>query len=139
MDERSNIRRVCFKAVWPTAPRDFLICTTHEVQPDGSILIATVSVPDSHFAQQKGYVRGNIRISGYHIQPYVEGAPAMESCGANGSGCSDFIPTVGECRLTLTAHTELGGTLPVSVINMLSTNAPVKIVSCIADIMKKCS
>jgi len=123
IDDLTNIRRVCFKAVWPTAPRDFIICTTHQVQPDGSILIATMSVPDSVFPQQKGFVRGCIRVSGYHIQPY-DSELKLEN----------VMP--GQCRVTLTAHTELGGTLPISVINMLSTNAPLKMLASVSEIMK---
>jgi hypothetical protein len=33
------------------------------------------------------------------------------------------------CKVTLAAHTELGGSLPASVINMLSTAAPLKIMA----------
>lgn len=43
----------------------------------------------------------------------------------------------GSCKVTLTAHTELGGTLPSSVINMLSTAAPLKMMSAISEIVKR--
>jgi hypothetical protein len=133
VDDRTAIRRLCFKAVWPTAPRDFLICTSHHTFADGSVLISTMSAPDTLCPQQKGYVRGNIQISGYHIQPYQSSGEKIMFEGSNGHAAIQ----PGECRVTLTAHTELGGTLPVSVINMLSTNAPMKILQSVADIMKK--
>ena len=40
-------------------------------------------------------------------------------------------------KVTLVAHTELGGSLPASVINMLSTQAPVKMLAAIGVIVKK--
>lgn len=67
------IKRVCSKAVWPTAPRDFIICTTWQEQADGTILLATMSVGDEVSPPAKGYVRGCIQISGYYIQPFTEG------------------------------------------------------------------
>eukprot|EP01038_Epipyxis_sp_PR26KG_P012645 gene12645-16953_t len=126
VDENTNVRRVCFKAVWPTAPRDFVICSTWHENPDGSILIATTSVPDEMCPPEKSFVRGSIQISGYHIQPY-ESLGEADRDGVN----------AGECRLTLAAHTELGGSLPASVINVLSTGAPVKIFAAIKDIISK--
>ena len=125
----ANLRRVMYKGVWPTTPRDFIICTTHEVQPDGSVLIATISAPDSLSPMNKDYVRGNVQISGYHIQPYsTEHSVSLDGIKPISSG---------ECKVTLVAHTELGGSLPASIINCLSTNAPVKILSQIAEIMKR--
>jgi hypothetical protein len=44
---------------------------------------------------------------------------------------------VGGCKVTLTAHTELGGILPSSVINMLSTTAPMKILTAINAVTTK--
>jgi len=128
----ANIRRVCYKGVWPTTPRDFIICTSHEVLEDGSILIATTSAPDVACPQHKDYVRGTVHISGYHIQPYnADNVITLESCGKSTPLCP------GECKVTLIAHTELGGSLPASIINCLSTNAPVKILSQISEIMKR--
>lgn len=125
----ANIRRVMYKGVWPTTPRDFIICTTHEVQADGSVLICTISAPDSLSPISKDYVRGNVQISGYHIQPYsTQHAVSMDGIRPIGPG---------ECKVTLVAHTELGGSLPASIINCLSTNAPVKILSQITEIMKR--
>lgn len=125
----ANIRRVLYKGVWPTTPRDFIICTTHEMQPDGSVLIATISAPDSLSPINKDYVRGNVQISGYHLQPYsAQHALSMD-------GIKNIGP--GECKVTLIAHTELGGSLPASIINCLSTNAPVKILTQVTEIMKR--
>ena len=118
IDERTSVRRVCFKGIWPTAPRDFIVCTTWDKREDGSILIVSRSAPDDYCAPQKGYVRGFIQVSGYWLQPVQEGSE---------------ITTV----VTLAAHTELGGTLPASVINMLSTSAPVKMLGTISEISRR--
>jgi hypothetical protein len=130
VDEKTNIRRVCFKAVWPTAPRDFVICTTWSEQHDGSVIVATSSVSDDVCPPQKGFVRGSINISGYHIVPYS---------AATSSSHQPEIAALksGECLLTLTAHSNLGGSLPASLINMLSTTAPLKIMNAIAAILQK--
>ena len=126
VDERTNIRRMCFKAIWPTAPRDFVACTTWTERDDGSLMLCTRSAPDDVFPPQKGYVRGCIQISGYWIQP-------VDTL----TGDAEAKKYPGGCKVTLTAHTELGGTLPASVINMLSTAAPLKMMSAISEIVKR--
>ncbi len=137
VDSKTNIRRVCFKAVWPTAPRDFVISTTWEEQAttssssaDAAIIVATTSVSDDVCPPQKGFVRGSIAISGYYIVPYS----ATTSASSNPSIA---LLKEGECLLTLTAHSNLGGSLPASLINMLSTTAPLKIMNAIAAILQK--
>jgi hypothetical protein len=123
INDKTSIRRMCFKAIWPTAPRDFAVLTTWAENADGSLFIVSRSAPDDIRGQEKGFVRGTIHISGYYVQPY---------------GCCDsdaeLLPE--HCKFTLVAHTELGGTLPVSVINMLATAAPLKILSAITAIVK---
>ena len=122
VDERTVIRRVAFKAIWPTSPRDFIVLTTWTELPDGSILISSKSAGNDIGAEEKGFVRGNILCSGYHIRPYRDGA-------------TDIKP--GQCKVTLSAHSDLGGSLPSSIINMLATSAPIKIMSTINDIVTK--
>ena len=118
---------MAFKAIWPTAPREFLLCSTYEELPDGTLLVCTRS-PDPEVGEDilspaDGYVRGRLQISGYYIEPYA----TLQQPGD--------VPPDG-CRITLTAHSELGGTLPSSVINMLSTAAPLKILQQIAKILE---
>ena len=118
-DECTSIRRMCFKGIWPTAPRDFVVSTTWFEDPeDNSLYIVSRSASDDYCPQQKGYVRGHINISGYWIQPIAR------------DGKDSY-------RMTLVAHTELGGTLPSSVVNMLSTSAPLKMLATIGDILKR--
>ncbi len=113
-----------FKAIWPTAPRDFLALTTWREMDDGSILVTTRSAPDTLCPQQGSFVRGFLHISGYWIQP-------CESLK------NDTAVLPGHCRVTLVAHTELGGTLPVSIINMLATSAPMKLLTAVEEIAKR--
>jgi hypothetical protein len=131
VDECTVIRRLCFKEVWPTAPRDFVVCASWRKNDDGSVSIVSRSVADSFCAQEKGYVRGFLQVSGYLLEPYSAERPvAMPlSCAKDG-----FLAP-GELKVTLLNHTELGGTLPASVINVLSTNAPMKILSTLAGIV----
>ena len=62
VDDHTAIRRVCCKAIWPTAPRDFVVCTTWTKLEDGSILVCSRSAPDEVFGHQKGFVRGFLNI-----------------------------------------------------------------------------
>jgi len=138
VDDETSIRRICFKGVWPTAPRDFVLCTTWQEQQDGTVFIASMSADDSLCAPQKGYVRGSIQISGYFIEPYsASRAVTVELCSSLSAPALSTAISPGECKVTLVAHTELGGSLPASVINMLSTQAPVKMLAAIGDIVKK--
>jgi hypothetical protein len=109
VDERTAVRRMKAKGVWPTDPRDFIVCTSWQALTDGSVVIVSRSASDDLRPQKKGYVRGFVQVSGYRIEP-------LTSSVAHSS-----------CRVTLMAHTELGGSLPATVINLLSVSAPLKI------------
>jgi hypothetical protein len=61
IDDCASIRRLCFKPNWPTAPRDFLCCTTWTELEDGSLLVMSRSASDDVLEPQKGYVRGKIQ------------------------------------------------------------------------------
>ena len=74
---------------------------------------------DSHIADSSGYVRGFINVSGFWIRPVVS---------------NDEIT---DCEVTISAHTELGGSIPSSVVNALATTAPMKLLSAIKEIMRK--
>lgn len=116
LDDHTVVRRVCFKAVWPTSPREFIICTTWMEQPDGSVLIASRSPPDSECPPVRdGYVRGHIRISGYWIQPIRKKIKGQKM---NRSGQEEQ-----QCKTTVVSHTDLGGNVPSYIVNMLVTNA----------------
>lgn len=103
-----------FKGIWPTAPRDFVVLTTWSEHSDGSVWISSKAAPDGYFPLKSEYVRGNIVFSGYVLRQRGN-----------------------DCDITLIAHTELGGTLPVSIINMLSATAPFKMLVGIRAITAK--
>lgn len=104
-----------FKAIWPTAPRDFLVCTTWNELDDGTILISSRSAWNELYPPENGYVRGFLNISGYHITP----------CHGHGQGDEQG------CSITMCAHSDLGGTLPIGIINMLAFSAPIKMLAAI--------
>jgi hypothetical protein len=112
-----RIRRVCCKAVWPTTPRDLLMCTTSSTEVDGSLMICSRFVPDELFDKVKGYVRATMLISGYRIQPCHTLSPSDPYHDATDCG---------SCKVTLICHTDLGGTLPAVVLNLVSQEGPLK-------------
>ena len=120
MDDCTSIRHLTFKGVWPTAPRDFVLCTTLSCDEtkDGITrsFIASKSAWDGLLPPQDGFVRGTLLISGYVIGA-VEGNP-------NAS------------HITMCAHSDLGGQLPSSLINALSVNAPVKLLTAVSEVLR---
>jgi hypothetical protein len=120
IDATTAIRHMKFKGIWPTAPRDFVLLTTHatELQPDGMkrALVTSISAWNDLLLPKQGYVRGTLMISGYVIEE-VEGSP-------------------GSSRVTLCAHSDLGGQLPASIINALSVNAPIKILTALSELLR---
>jgi len=158
VDERTSVRLVQMKGIWPTAPREFILLSSWAELSDGSLLIFSKS-PDADDIMQicdpvlsavhakasthspsvgpgsegpldaaaaailskgsKGYVRGSIVTSGYLIEPIPS--------GDTGAGSA--------CNVTLVAHTELGGSLPSSIINSLATGAPIKLLQGVAAVL----
>jgi hypothetical protein len=129
VNDHTSIRRLCFKPIWPTAPRDFLCCTTWTELGDGSLLICSCSAPDDLLEVEVDYVRGTIQTSGYWIRPYwtLPQDDPLYTADRNIVGC----------RVTLTAHTDLGGTMPAWIVNMLSAEAPLKILIKISSLLGK--
>ena len=130
VDERTSVRRMIFKAIWPTSARDFVISTTWDELQDGSLCVASKSAPETLCPPEKGYVRGCVLITGYYIQPY-ESLTAADIAAT----CPQIQP--GGCKVTFCVHTELGGSLPPQIINMLSTAAPLKILGAVDKIVSK--
>jgi len=112
-----RIRRIVCKAIWPTTPRDLLMCTTSSTEVDGSLMICSRFVPDELFDKVKGYVRATMLISGYRIQPCHTLSPSDPYHDATDCG---------SCKVTLVCHTDLGGTLPAVVLNLVSQEGPLK-------------
>lgn len=113
VDDKTSIRRMKYKPVWPTSPRDFIVCTTW-FPSDNGYLLCSKSASDEYYAKKKNYVRGNIIIAGYVIKRRDNGG----------------------CDLSLIAHTELGGTLPSTIVNMYSSNAPYNMLNALSALLK---
>ena len=129
VDDTTNIKRVCCKAIWPTTARDFVVCTSWQKLDDGSIIICTRSASDELFEKQKSFVRATINISGYWIQP-VTGLPnddPMYESSSEGDAC----------KVTLISHMDLGGSLPAYVLNMVQVEGPIKTLSGIRKALQK--
>jgi hypothetical protein len=112
----TTIRRYKYKAVWPVSGRDFIILTTSQRLPDGSVILTSISPPDAVYPATKSHVRAYLMCTGTHIVPNKVG---------------------NKCTVTTYGHTNLGGSLPPSIVNSLSVNAPYKAHKAISEIMQK--
>jgi hypothetical protein len=120
--DHGRTRHMAMKGLWPTAAREFVLCTTSRELPSGALALAS-RTPKGHLEMHplhKGHVRGIIHVSGYLIQPV-----APEPDGSHS-----------EVDCTLVSHVDLGGTIPSSMLNMLSSSAPVKILTAIKKIVE---
>ncbi len=111
LNDRTVVRRSCYRAIWPTRPRDFVIKTTWEEFADGSVVIGTHSVVHPDFPPSPTYTRGKIFMCGYVIVPQCQ-----EEYSAG-----PYSPLRQQCsEITIYAHTDLGGNLPATIVNRLS-------------------
>lgn len=122
-DPFTNIRRMCFKPVWPTSPRDFVVSTTTYHMADGSALLATRSLV-GELDEQAGYVRGRLHISGFLIVP---------CCRLPEDPMANTVPD--GCRVTLVVHIDLGGNLPSGPLNFFTMNAPLRLLSRVKEVL----
>ncbi len=121
-----KVRLVQMSGIWPTAPREFIVLSVRKDESNGTVYMCSRSpTHDVIEPQSKGYVRGQVQISGYCLQPYNT---FDDSNRPPGMGVDDI-------QITLCAHTELGGTLPSTVVNRLSTGAPVNILTAITGVV----
>jgi hypothetical protein len=117
IDDHTAVRRYYYKGIWPTAPRDFILFSTWCELDDGCIIICTMSPPDGFYPMNPNYVRGYSKISGALIRPINP---------HHGGGCS----------VSLIGHSDLGGSLPSTIVNMLSVGLPVKMMKKIRTILE---
>lgn len=108
-----KLQHIYAKPVFPTTARDFTVVTGMHRMDDGSVLFCTRST--DVIEKDAQYVRATIIISGYVIKP----------CANN------------TCNLTVIVHTDLGGHIPATIINMVSTSAPLKLMNNIRNICNK--
>ena len=111
-----------YKPVWPTKARDFVMLTAwqepqtaagHTAAPERYV-VASKSVPHPRCPPRKAFVRGCVDCGGYVIRTIPQ-RPDM-------------------CHLTMVTQSDLGGDLPVALVNKLSQNAPIKMIKA----LRKC-
>lgn len=61
-NDQTSVRWTCYRAIWPTRPRDFVIRSTWEEFADGTIVIATRSVEHEEYPETPTFVRGTMVI-----------------------------------------------------------------------------
>lgn len=59
-NDRTAVRWTCYRAIWPTRPRDFVIKSTWEEFADGTIVIATKSMEHERYPETPTFVRGKM-------------------------------------------------------------------------------
>ncbi len=112
LNDRTIVRRSCYRAIWPTRARDFVIKTTWEEFADGSVVIATHSVVHPDCPESPTYIRGKFFMCGYVIVP---------QCDEEYRAGPYSSPLSHQCsEITIYANTDLGGNLPATIINRLS-------------------
>ena len=72
----SFLAHLLYKAVWPTAPRDFAFLGMACQWDDDTWIDAVCSIQDSRIPEEKGYVRADLLIGGYVIKA-CPGQPEM--------------------------------------------------------------
>lgn len=59
-NDHTSVRWTCYRAIWPTRPRDFVIRSTWEEFADGTIVISTRSVEHEDYPETPTFVRGKM-------------------------------------------------------------------------------
>jgi hypothetical protein len=91
-----------YKAVWPTSPRDF--CTVRGVArlADGTIIAAGKSVTHPRCPEGNGFVRGNVHMAGFVLQPL---SPSST-------------------QVIYLSNADVKGSLPTAIVNKVSMEQP---------------
>ena len=93
-----------YKAVWPTAPRDFAVLNISGIRDSQTLVSAAVSVTDDRISDEKGHVRGHLDAGGYVIRA-VPGNPNIS-------------------EVVYVAQVDLKGSLPAMVTNKIADLQP---------------
>ena len=104
MSDTTVLVHLLFKAVWPTAPRDFTAISTAGRYDESTLVEAGVSVADPRVPEVKGHVRGNIVCGGYVIE-VLPGKPE-------------------QCEVTYVSQAELRGNIPTFAVNKVTESQP---------------
>jgi hypothetical protein len=102
LDDVSQVTYQLFYGIWPVAQRDFISANTFRILDDGTVIAAARSIDFPGGPSQKGAVRGKIRLGGMVAKPLPDGKSLVS-----------YIASV-----------DLGGSIPSSMIKMLSTKQP---------------
>ena len=104
MTSCSVLVHLIYKAVLPTAPRDFTAISTAGQYDETTLVEAGISVVDERIPEMKGYVRGNIICGGY----------VVKTCPGNPE----------QCQVTYVSQAELKGSIPTFAVNKVTESQP---------------
>ena len=105
VDENTRIRNYRFKAIWPTAPRDFCMLTSWVEREDGCIIVSSLSPSDEYLEKKPPFVRAYLLSSGALLRPID-------------------AKLGGGTHVSFVTHCDAGGSIPSFVINFLGTSKP---------------
>jgi hypothetical protein len=109
-DAGVTIRWLKYKAMWPTASRDFVVRTQGSELSPQMFVVTSKSVEHPNRPPAHPSVRGDVMLSGYVIRAHGEGS-----------------------MVTLFSHIDLKGNIPSFIINQLGTAAPIKLVKTVRE------
>ena len=99
-----HLVHLLYKAVWPTAPREFSVLSILGELDDRTWISSGVSVDDPRIPAEKGYVRGHLDVGGYLIRS-VPSNPELS-------------------EVTYVARVDLKGNIPAFAVNKISESQP---------------
>lgn len=99
-----HLVQLLYKAVWPTAPREFSVLSILGQLDERTWISSGISVNDPRIQPEKGYVRAQLDVGGYLIR----------SVPSN--------PEVSE--VTYVARVDLKGNIPAFAVNKISESQP---------------
>jgi hypothetical protein len=102
----TGTEHLLFKAIWPTAPRDFSNVTHWRLLKNGTFVTLGYGERLADCPEQDGVVRGNLLIGGYVMQ-HVQGGT----------------------RVFLVVQSDVGGSLPLAITNMAAESQPMVLIT----------
>ena len=99
-----HLVHLLYKAVWPTAPREFSVLSILGELDERTWISSGISVDDPRISPEKGYVRAQLDVGGYLIRS-VPSDPEIS-------------------KVTYVARVDLKGNIPAFAVNKISESQP---------------
>lgn len=111
-----------YDAPFPVSPRDFVTIGAERLEEDGTLIAGVQSIVREDLPERRGYVRGELRSSGFVIKP-IPPEPGID------------YP---RCAVYYLATVDVKGWLPTWVVNLVNAQQPLNI-NALRDLISKVS